>query len=72
MLVKASSYNVDNLNPFNPELEHKDTASVIRNKLTDLLTELRGFTFLKTLVIELKSDDEAKYTTFYSNSKDHY
>ena len=75
MLVKASSYNVDNLNSFNPELEHKDTASVIRNKLTDLLTELRGFTFLKTLVIELKkieSDDEAKYATFYSNSKDHY
>ena len=54
MLVKASSFNVDNLNPFNPELEHKDTASVIRNKLTDLLTELRGFTFLKTLFIELK------------------
>ena len=54
MLVKASSYNVDNLNLFNPELEHKDTAFKIRNKLTDLLTELRGFTFLKTLFIELK------------------
>ena len=37
----ASSYNVDIFNFLNPELQLKDTE--IRNKLIDLLSELRGF-----------------------------
>ena len=46
----ASSYNVEILILFNPEL--KDTLSPIKNKLTDLLPELKGFKFMATLVLE--------------------
>ena len=41
----VSSYNVDILNPFNPRLQPKDTESAIRNKLIDLLTQLKRFKF---------------------------
>ena len=34
----ASSYNVEILNYFNPEIQLKDSESVIKNKLIDLLT----------------------------------
>ena len=37
------------------------------------MSELNGFTFLMTLVLEFKktdSDDATKYITFYSNSKE--
>ena len=44
--------NVDNLNSFNPEQQLIDRESTIRNKLIDLLTELRGFKFVATLVKE--------------------
>ena len=36
------------------------------------MSELRGFKFVTTLVLEFKkieNDDETKYSTFYSNSK---
>ena len=59
--------NVDNLNSFNPEQQVIDIESTIRNKLIDLLTELRGFEFVATLVKEFKkieSDDAEKYSTF--------
>ena len=39
----ASTYSVKILNSFNPELYLKDIEYAIRNKLTDLLTELKGF-----------------------------
>ena len=44
----------------------------MKNKLIDLLTELRGFKFVKTLVLEFKkieNDDKTKHSTFYLNSK---
>lgn len=47
----ASSYNVNILNPFNLEIQFKNTESAIINRLKHLLTELRGFNFAKTLVI---------------------
>ena len=68
----ANSYNVEILKSLNPELQLKDTEPVIKSKLIDLLTELKGFKFVATLVLELKkiqSDDKTKYDTFYSNSK---
>ena len=68
----ASTYNVEILNSLNPELQLKDIESAIKNKLIDLLSELRGFKFVTTLVLESKkieSNDESKYSTFYSNSK---
>ena len=42
------------MNYLNPELQLKGTASAIRNKPIDLLTELRSFKFVTTLVIEFK------------------
>ena len=37
----ASTYNVESLNSFNPELQIKDTESAIKNKLKKLLSQLR-------------------------------
>ena len=47
----ASTYNVEILNSFNPELQGKDTKSVIKSKLTELLTLLGGFKFVTILVL---------------------
>ena len=61
------------MNSFNPELQlKKSTEPAIKNKLKELLAELRGFKFVTTLVIvkKIESDDATtKYSTFYSNSK---
>ena len=68
----ASSYNIDILNSFNSELQRKDTESAVRNKLIDLLSDLRRFKYVTTLFIEfkkIKSYDATKYITIYSNSK---
>ena len=68
----ARTYSVEILNSFGLELQLKDTEYVIRNKLIDLATELKGIKFVTTLFLELKkieSDDKRKHDTFYSNSK---
>ena len=68
----ANSYNVEVLNSFNLELQLKDSESVIKSRLIDLLTQLKGFKFETTLVLMLKkieSETKTKYDTFYSNSK---
>ena len=65
-----STYDVEILNSFNLELQLKDSESVIKNKLINLSSKLRGFKFKTTLVLELKkieNDDETKYTSFYFN-----
>ena len=56
------------MNSFNPELHLKDREPAIGNKLKDLLTELKRFKYVMTLVSEFKKlevDDERKYSTFY-------
>ena len=50
----ASTYNVEVLNSFNPELQLKETVSVIKNKLINLLPKVRGFKFVTFL--ELKKN----------------
>ena len=50
----ASTYSVEILNSFNPELKLKDTESTIKSKLIDLLSELRWFKFVTISVLELK------------------
>ena len=68
----AITYSVKILNGFNPELQLKDIENAIRNKLIDLLTELKGFKFMMTLVLEFKkieSDDKTIYNMFCLNSK---
>ena len=64
----ASTYNVEILNSFNPELQLKDTESVSKSKLKELLTQLKGFKFLTTLVLlfkKIESEDKTKYGNFY-------
>ena len=51
----SSSHNVKILNSFNPELQVKDIESSIKSKLIDLLPELKGFTFVKILVLVFKN-----------------
>ena len=62
MLFKAMQvyYNVEILNSFNPELQLKDTESAVKSKLRELLTQLRGFKFVTTLVLVFKKI-ESKY-----------
>ena len=47
----ASSCNIEILNSFNLELQLKDTESAIKSKLIGLLTQLKGFEFVTTLVL---------------------
>ena len=66
----ASTYSVKLLIFFSLELQLKDTEYAIKNKLIDLLTELKSFKFVTTLVLEFKkleSDHKTKYINFYSN-----
>ena len=47
----ASSYNVEILSSFNPELELRDTKFAIKIKLIELLTQLKDFKFMIVLVL---------------------
>ena len=67
-----STYNLEILNSFSPELQHKDTGSVINSKLLNLLTQLSGLRFVTTLVLVFKnieSEDKTKHDNFYSSWK---
>ena len=67
-----STYNLEILNSFSPELQHKDTGSVINSKLLNLLAQLRGLRFVTTLVLVFKnieSEDKTKHDNFYSSWK---
>ena len=48
--------NAEILNSFSHELQLKDALSVVKNKLIDLLSELRGFIFVRTLFLEFSLD----------------
>ena len=45
----VSTYDVEILKYFNPELQLKDTETEMRNKQKDLLTELKGLKFVMTV-----------------------
>ena len=71
----VSSCTVEILNSFNLELELKYTESAIKSKLVSLLTQLKGFKFVTTLVLVFKkveSKDKRKYDNFYSTQKQKY
>ena len=62
----ASTY-VDIVNSLFPEIQLKNTGSVIKNKLKDLLCELRGFKIVMALVLadeKIETDDVSKYSIF--------
>ena len=45
-----STCNVEILNSFSHELQPKDTESATKSNLIELLTRLKGFKFVKTIV----------------------
>ena len=62
----ASFFNVEILYSFNHELQIKDTESATK----ELITELRGFKFVTTLVLVFKKvvrDNKTKCDNFRSN-----
>ena len=60
----SSTYNVEILNSFNPELQLKDTESEVKSKLIELLTQLIVLVFKK-----IESEDKTDFDNFYSSSK---
>ena len=46
----ASTYDVGILNSSNRELQLKETESAIKSKLIELLTQLKAFKFVTTLI----------------------
>ena len=50
------AYNVEVLNSFNSELQLKDTEYATKSKLIDFLSGLKGFKFVKTLVLVFKKN----------------
>ena len=68
----ASSCNVEIIKSVDPELQLKDTESTIKSKLIDLLSQLKGFKLVTTLVLvfkKIESEDKTMYDNFYSSSK---
>ena len=66
----GSTFNVGILNFFHPELQLKDSESAIKKKLIDLLTQLKGFKFVTTLVLvfkKIESKDKTKFDNFCSS-----
>ena len=63
----ASTYNVELLNSFDHDLQLQ---SAIKTKLIELLTQLKGFKFVKTLVLvckKIESLEKTKYDNFHSS-----
>ena len=54
--TKKRFYNAEILNYFNRELQLKYAESTIRKKLNDLLTELKEFQLVTTLVLEFEKN----------------
>ena len=60
-----STCNVEISNSFNPELQLRDTDSAIENKPIKLLSGLKGFQLLTTLVLELKKNRRQWWNKIY-------
>ena len=66
----ASTHNAKILNSFNPALQIRDTESAIKNKLQKLVSELRGFKFVITLLLVLKACVHYFYQIFIFSPND--
>ena len=52
----AKQAHVEILISFNPEAQLKDTEFALKNKLQKLLTKLKGFKFVTTLLLVFKKN----------------
>ena len=66
----ASTFNVQVLNSYNPELQLKGIESAIKSKLIELLTQLKGFKFVTAVFEKIEIKDKALFDNFYLNSKE--
>ena len=66
----ASTHNAKILNSFSPALQIRDTESAIKNKLQKLVSELRGFKFVTTLLLVLKACAHYFYQIFIFSPND--
>ena len=60
------------MNSFNLELQLEDTESAIKSKLIELLTQLKDFKLMTTLVLvfkKIEKEDKTKFDNFYSRSR---
>ena len=60
-------YNIEILNHFDPKLQLIKTKPIIKNKLKELLRELKTFKVQTTLVLEYKKRNDHK--VFHSSAK---
>ena len=60
-------HNVETLNPSGPELELINTKSMIKNKLKELLSQLKKFKVQTILVLDYKKGNTGKI--LYSSAK---
>ena len=65
----ASTFNVQVLNSYNPELQLKRIESAIKSKLMELLTQLKGFKFVTAAFEKIEIEDKEQFDSFYLNSK---
>ena len=65
----TSTHNVEIVNSFYPELQLKDTESAIKSTIIELLTQLKGFKFVRTLDLNIEVKNKTKCDNFYSSSK---
>ena len=78
----ASTYNwnwkfiiVEIVNFFNPELQLQDTESAIKSKLIELLTQLKRFKFVTTLILvfkKIESERKKRQMLFKLKSRSNY
>ena len=62
----SSSFSVEILNSFDPELQLKDTECEVKKNLNILFTEFRFVITVLLVLKKIESEDKTKYDTFYS------
>ena len=60
----ASNHNVEIVNSSYPELQLKDTESAIKSTIIELLTQLKGFKFVRTLDSNIEVKVKQSVTIF--------
>ena len=63
-------FNIEILNLFDPELQLINTKPIIRNKLKELLSELKKFRIQTILVLEYKKRNDCKGARLFASDSD--
>ena len=63
-------FSIEILNLFDPELQLMNTKPIIRNKLKELLSELKKFRIQTILVLEYKKRNDCKGARLFASDSD--